>query len=143
MTGMQRKTQRIVAAVAAMAALPAFALATAPSASAGRGDTPDNHWTDADYWPNNRGYVMWNDYKDSDHSYDLDDLWIRDKKGDGDSIELRVYRNGKIYKTARARYGETKKVYIWNVRNGEKVFWDTCAHVGGGKYCTDIYYFQE
>lgn len=59
---------------------------------------------------------MWNDYADDDHGDDLDDFWLTDKKGDGESIELTIYRNGSEYKAVRANYGETKKVYIWNVR---------------------------
>ena len=139
---MKKTTKRILAGIAALASIPAVGLATATNASAAAG-TRDNHVYNIDgrWFPN--GYVMWNDYKDSNHSYDLDDLWLTDRGDDGKSVSLTVYRNGKFYKHAHAYNHETKKVYLWNLKKGEKVFWTACVWNNGVKGPCENHWTQE
>lgn len=121
MSGWTQKNtiKRITAGLAAIAAVPAFGIATASSASAA-GDTSDNHWQNGA-----GGSVMWNDYKDSDHSVDLDNIWVDDYAGDGKSVKLSVKWNGKWYST-HAYNNEIKKLSFGNVPNGERVYFKTC-----------------
>lgn len=86
---------------------------------------------------------MWNDYKDSNHSYDLDDLWLTDRRGDSRSMSLTVYRNGKPYERAHAYNGDTKKLYLWNVKKGEKVFWTACMWNDGVKVDCENHWSRE
>src|SRR5262245_53787461 len=120
LVGMHRKIKSVIAGIVTMAAVPAIGLAAATSADAASG-TKDNHvyYIDGTFYPN--GYVMWNDYKDSDHSYDLDDIWLTDRADDGKSVSITVYRNGNVYKSAHAYSGDRKKLYLWNVKKGETV----------------------
>lgn len=132
LTGLRRKTKPIVAGVTALMAVPAFGLLTAPGAGAAAGDTPDNNWETVP-----GGYVMWNDYNDSDHDVDYDDFILEDDAGDGLSIQLRVYWNGRVYST-HAYYGEEETLGIGNVPNGSKVYWDICQWDDGVRYwCGD------
>lgn len=142
---MNTKTQRIIARAAALAAVPAMALALTGTASASS-DTPDDYW----YQPAIPGdiyvggvKVMWNDYDDQDHSRDLDNVWVKDGWGDGESTELEVDWKGKEYIT-HAYAGEIKKLSFGNVPNGAKVHWIVCTWDDGKRQeCSDWHWFRE
>lgn len=89
------------------------------------------------------GLIEWNDYKDSDHSVDIDNFYVRDRDWNGTSIELRVYWKGKTYKD-HAYNGETKKIDIGNVPNNAKVKWKACGWNDGSLVsCSSEHYFKE
>lgn len=116
--------KRITAGAAALAVVPALGIALAGSASAA-GDTKDNHWQNGA-----GGSVMWNDYKDSDHGDDVDNIWVDDYAGDGKSVKLSVKWNGKWH-SAHAYNNEIEKVSFGNVPNGERVYFRTCEWNNG------------
>lgn len=152
------RTRRLIAASAAALALSSGLAVTAhagsPGASGSSGlagagaegranDTPDGHYETIDAPGEVYGWVYWNDYKDSDHSVDIDDFAVQDDWGDGVSIQLRVYWKGKTYK-AHAYNGETKTIGIGDVPNNKKVYWRACGWDNGGVVdCTKKNWFKE
>jgi hypothetical protein len=52
-------------------------------------DTPDGHRV---YF--SAGYIEWNDYDNSDHSIDYDDVWVQGYAGDGKTLSVRAVYNG-------------------------------------------------
>lgn len=143
--GMQKRIKRIVAGAAAIAVVPAIGLATAGSAGAeelASGDTRDGHRVEISSTWQTYGWVTWNDYRNSDHSDDIDNFKVTDDGGDGYSIELKVYWKDKTYK-AHAYHGESKTINIGNVPNNAKVAWEACGWNNGDRLTCIDGWFQE
>lgn len=133
-----RKTAKtIITGIAAVAAVPAFGLAVATSAGAA-GDTADDHWVDVF-----GGWVMWNDYDSQWHDKDLDNIWVEDAWGDGNSLRLRVKWDGDWY-TTHAYNGDVAKISVGNVPNGERVFWEACEWDDGDPtgWCKSGWFYE-
>lgn len=86
------------------------------------------------------GNVFWDDY---DGSTDKDDVRVRDREFDGQSIELKVYRHGTTY-SEHAYSGETKTIGTGNLPKGERIYFSACGWDNGKRVgCTDSVWFRE
>lgn len=76
-------------------------------------DTPDGHRV---YF--SAGYIEWNDYDNSDHSIDYDDVWVQGYAGDGKTFHVRAVYNGEGI-TANVGDGSRKTIsFSDNVTDG-------------------------
>lgn len=136
--------KRVLALALVVTGLTSGILAT-PTADAAAG-TPDGYtiYDNGSHWWHT-GTIMWNDYADDDHSRDLDDIWVHDVAGDGKTVTLWVRWPDGSEEDYPLRDGQTRKIYLWNPRKGEKVFFKACnPNPGAGvSVCWGWKYFRE
>lgn len=125
---MGTRMRRIIAGSAALAAAPMIMLGIPTASADERAGTPDNGTAVIEFGGHVYGRVMWNDYEDSDHGHDLDDVWVKDRSGDGRSLRVSAANpQAGVTKTKHAYRGETEKIYLGNVPKGKAVLFTACG----------------
>jgi hypothetical protein len=140
--------QRLLAAGAAVIGLIGLTGTSANAAEASSGeppavtdgatalaaDTPDGHRV---YF--SAGYIEWNDYDNSDHSIDYDDVWVQGYAGDGRTFYVRASYNGESI-SASVGDGSRKVIsFSTNVTDGTGPTMDIQIHNNGEQESVNYY----
>lgn len=131
--------------VAAVSAATAFIIVTATSASAAS-DTGDGDTWDVECgWWDVYGTVGWNDYEDSDHGIDYDNVVAFDEADDGRSLMVSVYNNTtERFVEKHVKYGNRVSIDTGDLANGSSVRVIATPWDNGEPACNaTVLHFQE
>lgn len=129
-----------------IAIMSAAMLAVSATNASAASDTADGTTHDVECgWWDKYGTVGWNDYEDSNHGIDYDNVVVYDEAGDNRSLKVTVYNPSTEKEVIKhVKYGNRVSINTGNLKNNESVRVVAAPYDNGDPVCkATVVHFQE